>query len=54
MWAKRWYGPRVGIAAVFVQLTSLWFMVFARKAEIDMLLCLFTTLALFLIADKPE
>lgn len=54
LWAGRWYGSRVGWAAVFVQLTSLWFMIFARKAEIDMLLCLFTTMALFLIADQPE
>ncbi len=54
LWAKRWYGPRVGWAAVFVQLTSIWFLIFARKAEIDMLLCLFTTTALFLIADQPD
>lgn len=54
LWAGKWYGSRVGLTAVFVQLTSLWFTIFARKAEIDMLLCLFTTLALFLIADQPE
>ncbi len=53
VWAWRWYGPRVGWAAAFVQLTSAWFVIFARKAEIDMALCLFTTTALFLIADEP-
>ena len=53
LWAWRWYGPRVGWAAAFVQLTSAWFVIFARKAEIDMALCLFTTTALFLIADQP-
>ncbi len=53
LWAGRWYGPRVGWAAVFVQLTSAWFLIFARKAEIDIVLCLFTTSAMFLIADQP-
>jgi 4-amino-4-deoxy-L-arabinose transferase-like glycosyltransferase len=54
VWAGRWYGRRAGWAAVFVQLTSFWFMIFARKAEIDMLLCLLTTTALFLFADQPQ
>ncbi len=54
LWAKRWYGPRIGWTAMFVQLTSVWFLMFARKAEIDMVLCLFTTTALFLIADRQE
>lgn len=53
IWAKRWYGAAVGWAAVFVQLTSIWFVIFARKAEIDIVLCLFTTTALFLVADQP-
>jgi 4-amino-4-deoxy-L-arabinose transferase-like glycosyltransferase len=54
LWAKRWYGPPVGWTAVFVQLTSAWFLIFGRKAEVDMVLCLFTTAALFLIADQPS
>ncbi len=54
LWAWRWYGPRVGWTAAFVQLTAAWFVIFARKAEIDMVLCLFTTAALFLIADEPS
>ncbi len=54
VWAGRWYGSRVGWTAVFVQLTSAWVLIFARKAEIDMLLCLFTTSALFLIVNQPK
>ncbi|MCA9068973.1 MAG: glycosyltransferase family 39 protein [Planctomycetaceae bacterium] len=53
-WAKRWYGSSVGWAAAFVQLTSVWFVMFARKAEIDIVLCLFNTTALFLVADQPD
>jgi 4-amino-4-deoxy-L-arabinose transferase-like glycosyltransferase len=34
-----------------VQLTSVYFISFSRKAEVDMLLCLLTTLALFLVAN---
>lgn len=54
IWAKRWYGSSVGWAAAFVQLTSTWFVIFARKAEIDIVLCFLTTTALFLVADQPQ
>jgi 4-amino-4-deoxy-L-arabinose transferase-like glycosyltransferase len=54
VWAARWYGRPVGVATAFVQLSSLWAVVFARKAEVDMLLCLLTTSALFLVAFQPD
>lgn len=49
-WANRWYGPSAGFAAVMMQLSAAWVLIFARKAEVDMLLCLATTAALYLIA----
>lgn len=52
VWAGRWYGPAAGFAAVVVQLTSVYVLIFARKAEVDMLLCLLTTSALFLVANQ--
>jgi 4-amino-4-deoxy-L-arabinose transferase-like glycosyltransferase len=52
-WGWRWYGRVAGVGAAIVQLTSLYAVVFARKAEVDMLLCLLTTSALFLVAQQP-
>ncbi len=58
VWAGRWYGRNAGFAAAMVQLTSVWVIVFGRKAEVDMLLCLCTTAAMFLISghqpDEPR
>lgn len=51
-WALRWYGTVAAMGAVAAQLTSVYVVSFARKAEVDMMLCLLTTLALFLVADQ--
>ncbi|GAB4158395.1 MAG: hypothetical protein Tsb009_35590 [Planctomycetaceae bacterium] len=53
-WASRWYGKSAGWFAVFAQLTAVWVLIFSRKAEIDMMLCLFTTTAMFLFANQPN
>ena len=53
VWANRWYGRTAGLAAALVQLTSVWVIIYARKAEVDMLLCLLTTSAMFLISQQP-
>ncbi|MBW3543390.1 MAG: glycosyltransferase family 39 protein, partial [Planctomycetes bacterium] len=50
-WAGRWYGRAAGLAAAFVQLTSLYAIIFGRKAEVDMFVWLATTGAMFLIAE---
>jgi 4-amino-4-deoxy-L-arabinose transferase-like glycosyltransferase len=52
IWAARWYGRTAGLGAALVQLTSAWAITYARTAEVDMLLCLLTTTALFLIAES--
>ena len=54
VWAGRWYGIVAGLAATLVQLTSVYALIFARKAEVDMLMCLLTTSAMFLIAQQKE
>jgi len=54
LWARRWYGRTAGIIAALVQCTSVYVIIFARKAEVDMLLCLCTTAALYLIATHRE
>ncbi len=51
-WAGKWYGVKSGIAAVVIQVTSVYVMTYGRKAEIDMILCLLTTSVLFLIASE--
>jgi 4-amino-4-deoxy-L-arabinose transferase-like glycosyltransferase len=51
-WARCWYGTTAGVAAALVQLSSLWTITYGRKAEVDMLLCLLTTAALWLIANE--
>jgi len=57
-WGTCWYGRSAGLAAAMVQLTSVYVLNFSHKAEVDMLLCLLTTLALFLVAhhrtDEPR
>ena len=54
VWAGRWYGRWQGIAAAMVQISSVYVISFSRKAEVDMLLCLLTTSALFLVANAPR
>lgn len=51
-WARCWYGSAAGVAAALVQLTSVWSITYGRKAEADMLLCLLTTAALWLVARE--
>jgi len=54
IWAGRWYGKTAGFAAALAQVTFVFVIIYSRKAEVDMMLCLFTTAALFLIADERE
>ncbi|MBC7820476.1 MAG: glycosyltransferase family 39 protein [Planctomycetaceae bacterium] len=53
VWAARWYGREAAFGAALVQTTSLWAMNYGRHVEIDMVLCLLTTAAMFLIATQP-
>lgn len=53
-WATKWYGRTAGVSAALVQGTSAYVMVFARTAEVDMLLLLLTTAAMYLIVQQPE
>jgi 4-amino-4-deoxy-L-arabinose transferase-like glycosyltransferase len=54
VWASRWYGNAVGLCAALIQATSVYVIMQARLGEVDMLLCLLTTLALFLVAEQPS
>lgn len=54
VWSGRWYGRSVGLSAALVQLTSIYVIIFARKSEVDMLLCLLTTTAMFLVAGDER
>lgn len=53
-WGARWYGRMAGIAAGVVQLSAVYSVTFARKAEVDMLLCLLTTASMFLVVGQIE
>lgn len=53
LWAARWYGREAAFGAAVVQTTSFWAINYGRHVEIDMVLCLLTTAALFLIAHQP-
>ena len=48
-WARRRYGSIAGFGSALVQSTSAYVIIFSRKAEVDMFLCLLTTTAMFLI-----
>lgn len=50
VWAGKWYGRWQGLVAALVQISSVYVISFSRKSEVDMLLCLLTTSALFLVA----
>jgi 4-amino-4-deoxy-L-arabinose transferase-like glycosyltransferase len=54
VWAGKWYGRWAGLAAALIQISSVYVISFSRKAEVDMLLCLLTTSALFLVANGPR
>ena len=49
-WAYRWYGKAAAVGAAAAQLTSVYVLVFARKAEADMILVLLIAAALCLVA----
>lgn len=51
VWAGRWYGRAAGWGAAVVQATSVYVLIYARKAEVEMMLCLLTTAALLLVAE---
>lgn len=53
IWARRWYGREAAFGAAVVQTTSLWAIFYSRRVEIDMVMTLQTTLAMFLIATQP-
>jgi 4-amino-4-deoxy-L-arabinose transferase-like glycosyltransferase len=53
-WAGKSYGRMAGLCAGLVQATSVWAITFARKAEVDMLLCLLTTAAMFLVVYRSS
>lgn len=53
VWGAKWYGRNAGWAAAFVQISSLYVLTYGRKAEVDMLVWLTTTAALFLVARQP-
>ena len=54
LWAYRWYGREAAFAAALVQTTCYWTCHYERHAEIDMVQCLITTAAMFLIANQPD
>lgn len=54
LWAGRWYGREAAFGAALIQITSFWTMHYGRHVEIDMVMCLMTTAAMFLIANQPE
>lgn len=49
-WAKRWYGAQAGIWAALVQGTSAYVISFGRKSEVDLLVWLLATAAMYLVA----
>jgi len=53
-WAAMWYGRGAGYCAVLIQLTSVYQLMYCRKAEVDMLLLLLIVGALYLVANQPE
>lgn len=54
LWAGRWYGREAAFGAALIQITSYWTIHYGRHVEIDMVMCLLTTTAMFLIATQPE
>jgi len=50
LWAARWYGRKAGLAAAVIQMTAIYAVNQGRKAEVDMLLGLLMTLAMYLAA----
>lgn len=52
-WGARWHGRVAGLGAGAVAVSSLLVQTYARRAEVDMLLCLITTGAMFLAAEQP-
>lgn len=54
LWGARWHGRMAGFGAGVVCISSLLVQTYARRAEVDMLLCVVTTAAMFLIADQPD
>jgi 4-amino-4-deoxy-L-arabinose transferase-like glycosyltransferase len=53
IWGARWHGRVAGLGAAAVAISSLLVQTYARRAEVDMLLCLITTGAMFLAAEQP-
>ena len=53
-WGTRWYGRRAGLAAAFVQGTSLWAVRYGRKAEVDATLALLVAAGVYLAATAPR
>lgn len=49
LWSYQWYGPRTALPAAAIQMTSVYAITFARKAEVDMFqtLCMMGALYVF-------
>lgn len=54
LWAWRWYGREAAFGAALIQVSSVWVLIYGRRAEVDMVLCLLITATLFLIAHQPD
>ena len=53
VWVSRWHGRTAGLCAALIQTTSVWQIYYGRLGIVDMQMCLFMTLALFLVAHAP-
>lgn len=54
LWATKWYGRRAGLCAALIHATSVHYLLHAREATVDMLLCLIMTAAMYLISTQPD
>ncbi len=52
-WGGLWYGRMAGLGAALAVVCSQFVFTYGRRAEVDMILCLLTTGAMFLIATQP-
>ena len=51
LWARRWYGTRVGLCAALIQSTTLYTLKWGRTGTVDMMLCLLIAAALYTAAN---
>ena len=53
-WVTRHYGRVAGFWAALAQASSAYVVTYGRKAEVDMTICLMTTLVMLLLIDEPK